>query len=238
MNPIFIPSKGRAKNATTPKILEAEGIPFTLVVETQEADLYMTEFPKAKIGVLHESNRGIGYARQQILDLCRGDKFKKYWQIDDDLIGFEFGKGKPCSAREAIDRLETLTERDSNTAISGYRWPEWGKRGRFEVNTCIYQAVLTRTDTGINYDTEGMRQDTDFILQHIVRGWSVIRYNEVAVRFPEMGFTPGGGGLSDDYRNGRFEQAAAWLHAKWPRYTTMRKYKGRMEAFVDWSLFK
>jgi hypothetical protein len=50
--PIYIPSKSRSENATTPRFLDTIKVPYRLVIEEQQYKDYAEYFPKAKLLVL------------------------------------------------------------------------------------------------------------------------------------------------------------------------------------------
>ena len=50
--PLYIPSKSRAHNATTPRYLDLIKVPYRLVVEEQQYKDYAEHFPKSKLLVL------------------------------------------------------------------------------------------------------------------------------------------------------------------------------------------
>jgi hypothetical protein len=61
--PIYIPSKGRAEIATTPRLLKDNNVPFVLMVEPQDKDKYLQHFTQDQICVMGENDKGITYAR-------------------------------------------------------------------------------------------------------------------------------------------------------------------------------
>jgi hypothetical protein len=60
--PIFIPSKGRYDHNTalTARTLSKDGVPFTLVVERAEAELYTERFGEDRVAVLPDEIAGTG----------------------------------------------------------------------------------------------------------------------------------------------------------------------------------
>lgn len=60
--PIYIPSKGRASLCTTPKTLDALGLPYKLVVEPQDYESYLEFFSTEQVVPMPENDMGIDIA--------------------------------------------------------------------------------------------------------------------------------------------------------------------------------
>lgn len=238
ISPVYIPSRRRPATATTPRIAESERIPYSLVVEPQEAAEYRSRFPAPQpIMVLPENDRGLGYSRQRILEHCRTDKLHRtewHWQIDDDCAGFR-GPGRPARMREALRAVESAV-RDSpdrdRIAMAGFRLNVW-KPGR-KYNQVAW-AMLIRTTTGLDYATDGMRQDADFCLQHLAAGWKTLVVTDYAWRAPYEG--ENAGGSQDFYLAGKQLEAAKWLKSRWPRYVNFVGDAKGDRLQIDWGAF-
>lgn len=238
--PIFIPTKGRAGRATITQVLDESKLQYTLVVEPQEVEDYKAAYPNADLMILAESDQGITYARQAILDYCREEGISWYWQIDDNISGFRASNEK-VTARAALSAAEPYVGDYTNLALVGLDYQQFAFRQEkpFTVNTRAFCCVLTRTDTGIDYRPETeMKEDVDFTLQHLDTGrWATLLVHHHAMDKPPMGQNKHGG-LVEQYQSKQHEMAARVLCAMWPDYTDLVNKRIGLDAQVSWSSFK
>lgn len=98
--PVYVPSKGRADHCLTAKFLIEDDVPFHLVVEPQERDIYAARFGEERILILPFSNRGsVVPARNWIKHHAAQAGYEYHWQLDDNIRGvLRWYKGKriPC----------------------------------------------------------------------------------------------------------------------------------------------
>jgi hypothetical protein len=188
-------------------------VPYTLVVEAQDALAYRSQFPGAQILVI-QNDRGLGYSRQQILSHCRQAGHLWHWQIDDDMLHFKAKFGRRVDILTGLRRGEFWLEQAGDMcAILGFRheaWPPVPLRRNMLTAWC----VCVRTDTGIDYESHGMRQDADFCLSHIVRGWTTAVVGELAWVGRIEGQRPDG--TADPAYPPRAREAAQRLKRKYP----------------------
>ena len=100
--PLFIPSKGRYNTNLTANYLDIMKVPYRLVVEPQEYDLYLEKIKdKNKIIILDMTYKekynycdeygttkgtGSGPARNFIWDTAVNEGYKYHWIMDDNII--------------------------------------------------------------------------------------------------------------------------------------------------------
>lgn len=244
--PIFIPSKGRAQYATAASAIRGSSIivpaiPHTLVVEPQDEKSYRLNHPLADILVLPKSNQGITYVRQFILDYARSKGFLKYWQIDDNISGWMVklnGILQQVSPLYVLSEIEKATNQDPSVALAGTDYQQFAALNAKEtsLNTRVYCCVLTRTDTGINYRPETeMKEDVDFCLQHLSKGYKTTLFHKYAMQKPAMGKTKKGG-LTDKYKAGLDSSAAERLCHLWPGVASITQKGNRIDAKINWQL--
>lgn len=123
--PVYIISKGRAKNCLTARELKAMNVPFRLVVEPQEADEYRAV--SDNLLVLPFSNLGQGSipARNFVWDHSVSKGHKRHWILDDNIEGFHrLNKNeKPKVTSGTIFKCaEDFTDRYENVGISGFNY--------------------------------------------------------------------------------------------------------------------
>jgi len=80
-HPVFVPTKARAENATTPTVLANEGIQTTLFVESLDVEPYSKAFPECPIVELPDKDRGVAYARQFVLDYARSQGIERFCRV-------------------------------------------------------------------------------------------------------------------------------------------------------------
>lgn len=242
--PVFVVSRGRAGVASTPKLLEQSQVPYALWVEPQEVQAYREAYPKCvQVLALPESGRGIAYSRQQLLQFCRKKKFGKYWQLDDNLLGFFTVKGGRQAETTASEVLRGVEREGAGprVALAGpeYRQYAWDPKGGTVRNTRVYCCTLTRTDTGIDYrEALAGKEDVDFVIQHLVAGWETLLTKTLSMGKVAMGKNRQGG-LTEYYRTGGHSKVARKLHEAWPDLTkVVDKGQAGLDVRVDWRRFK
>jgi len=195
--PIYIPSKGRATTASTPRLLG--DLPYTLVVEPTDLGAYRESFPGADILALDTCDRGAQYARQAALAHARGLGVGALWQLDDDLTGLyrvAAGKCTRCPAAEALAYAETLMDALPRVGIVGFavRQFAWSASKAYEWNRYPVMCILASTSTGIDYDPDiYLAEDLAFWLAHVEAFWRSIKVNAYAVAARPMASAHEGG---------------------------------------------
>jgi hypothetical protein len=117
--PVYIPSKGRANNCLTAEYFIEDKMPFYLVIEPQDYDVYHARFknePLVSILILPFSNLGQGSipARNWIKEHATINGHKRHWQVDDNCRGiWRVYKGKRirCPSGIGLRATEDLSDR-------------------------------------------------------------------------------------------------------------------------------
>ena len=88
--PIYIISKGRWESRHTSKALERLEIPYYIVVEPQEYDMYCQHIDSAKVLTLPFSNhgKGSGPARNWCWEHSIANGHARHWLMDDNIANF------------------------------------------------------------------------------------------------------------------------------------------------------
>lgn len=219
---VYIPSRGRP-GTKLPSVLAADGIAHSLVVEPQEADAYQRAHPDTTLLVLPASDQGIAYSRQHILATARARGQPWYWQIDDDITQYLRVQNRrclPCPPSEALAYAEALASQIAHVALLGFelRGYAWASTRAYTLNRLATGCVLTRTDTGIDYETRlRLKEDGDFLMQHRAAGWRTVQIAAYAIGTQTMG-TSKEGGLAPLYQQREDEHYARILKERWPDY--------------------
>ena len=187
--PIYVISKGRHKRCLTARELNLMNVPYKLVVEPQEKDLYGEIWGYDKLLVTPFSNLGNGSidVRNFVWQHSIDNGFKKHWILDDNLEGFHrLNKNmKPKVTDGTIFKCaEDFTDRYENVKISGMNYYSFCKTTDkvppFYLNTRIYSCILI--DNSLEFRWRGKyNEDTDLSLRTLKSGYCTILFNAFLV---------------------------------------------------------
>lgn len=246
--PIYMPSKGRADRCQTARCLAKDGVPFQIVVEPQEYDLYAARFGKQSVLALPFSNLGsVIPARNWIKDHAIAAGYARHWQLDDNMTHFMRAYKNErlwCDAGVALAATEDFVDRYENVAIAGLNYAMFyvvgaGKQAPppFYRNVHVYSCTLILNS--IPYRWRGKyNEDTDICLQALAGGWCTILMNAFLVQKLTTMLVKGGN-TAELYRgDGRLKMARS-LERLWPGVvTTTRRFKRPQHLVKDaWGRF-
>eukprot|EP00667_Euglena_gracilis_P012993 EG_transcript_13380 len=250
--PIFIPSKGRSRHPNgTIQLLAKAGIPFTVVVEPQDAERYSAwlQDRNCTVAVLDRDDQGVSYARNHILDHLTDDATEWLWIMDDDVSCFR--QKHPQENRTVLtcpwavlQAIQPAAAADSQVALIGleydhFLWnsigPEWTSNSY--TNVCVLLRRPLLRQHGLRYRGR-VREDYDLSLQCIAAGLKTQRCRRLSFRAPGMGQLRGG--MRDFYETQRAAIVAAndvFMETWWPLCELQVKGKeGRPDIRVRWLL--
>lgn len=183
--PVFVISKGRHDKCLTARELTKMKVPFFLVVEPQERDLYLNQHPDAKIITTPFQNLGLGSVpvRNFVWDMAIKMEAKRHWILDDNIEGFHrlHQNEKYKVADGTIFKCcEDFTDRFSNVPMSGMNYYSFCKKTSrvppFYLNTRIYSCILLETSRPDKW--RGLyNEDTDLSLRFLKQGLCTILFN-------------------------------------------------------------
>lgn len=183
--PIYIISKGRWKRRQTSKALEMMKVPYKIVIEPQEYDLYAQNIDKNKILVLPFSNLGQGSipARNWVWDHSKSLGAKRHWILDDNMDSFyRLNKNMKLivTCGSIFKAAEDFVDRYENIAIAGFQYNSFIFKDAvvppYRLNTRIYSCILLNND--INYKWRGKyNEDTDLSIRVLKDGWCTLLFN-------------------------------------------------------------
>lgn len=182
--PIFIPSKGRAKTA---KIEFCSGC----FIEPQDFNDYAARWPNTNFYVLPESDQGVSYARNSILELAKSMGVEWYWSLDDDLTRWwRATDGKP----QELKIWEALEEAEQYTVFNNLGIISIGMgRQYFSVKPALLNSTLTAASLiNVRFASEcsyrlPVGEDHDFTLQMLMQKHCTLRLRHLAFDTPPMG---------------------------------------------------
>jgi hypothetical protein len=224
--PIYIPTKGRADIATTPKILAESGVPFILAVEKEDVANYRSKFPTAEILELPESNQGIVYSR----NFCKADAKKKgvayHWQIDDDIRKIAFSvnaKETNMPFAQGLAIAEAFTKHYDNIGAMCLRHLAFSRTEKHDVgfNKIIYGIQLLSSEPNIWFRNNTI-EDIDNTMQLLTAGYCTLVLNRLVFSTPSTGVEKGGNTENSHQLEAR-EARARNTQNNWPNAFKLRK---------------
>lgn len=241
--PIYVPSKGRSDVCLTARMLDADHVPYQLVVEDQEADLYAREFGAERLLILPFRDQGsVIPARNWIKDHAAALGYERHWQLDDNIAWLERwyqGRRIRCDAGVALAVCEDFTDRFENVAISGLNYHKFAISPHgappFVRNVHVYSCSLILNALP-NRWRGTYNEDTDYCLQVLTDGWCTLLVNAfLAEKITTMRMH--GGNTDALYQgDGRLKMARELEH-RWPGIVTVRHRFHRAQHVINWRRF-
>jgi hypothetical protein len=255
--PIYIPSKGRADSRLTMKSLDRMGVPYRVVVEPQEYDLYADQIDPSRILVLDMAYKGTydlcdnlgqtkstgsGPARNFIWDHAVSEGHTWHWIMDDNIRWFyrlHQNTIYPVFDDSPFALMEQFAERYQNVAMAGPNYEKFAKHRQiippFVTNTRIYSCNLIRNDVPFRWRGR-YNEDTILSLDMLKAGWCTIQFNaflqgKVATQ------TMKGGNTDELYRDGTLAKSRMQVEQH-PDVSRLVWKFGRWHHHVDYRRFK
>lgn len=252
---VYVPSKGRPNALKTIEALywgdqtSNQRVTAILVVEPKEEDAYRTALaeltsarpdirPQVGVLVLPESDQGIAYVRNFILESAALAKMNRFWMLDDDIGAFTRSgkKANGCDVLVEADALFMGLPQLGQGALE-YGQFSWSAKGPLKFDGYCDVAVWIHVERtrGLSYRPYlTMKEDRDFTLQVLARGWQTARASRLGFNAPKNGSNAGG--LKDLYQlNGRERLATDRMIETWPGICSLNiKPDGRPDTKIDW----
>lgn len=244
--PVYVISKGRSDCCLTARFLVKDRIPFRLVVEPQERELYAAEFGEDRLLVLPFSNLGLGSipARNYVWEHAKAAGAARHWILDDNILGmWRRWKARKirCEAGVAFRACEDFVDRYENVAIAGMNYYMFAvnkeKLAPFFLNVHVYSCLLIRNDLPHRWRGR-YNEDTDLCLQVLSDGWCTVLFNAFLV-WKMRTMTMKGGNTAELYKgDGRLKMARS-LERAWPGVVeTKRRFQRPQHVVKDsWRKF-
>ena len=196
--PIYIPSKGRAETALTPRAFDKIGVPYYIIVEEKEYEQYAKHYNPDCLLILDpefqrrydpcdeyglERPPGAGPARNFGWEHSIANGFDWHWCIDDNIRHFSrFHKNTRIIVGDGtiFHAMETFVMRYKNVGMAGphYEWfiPSRSKHPPFIVGSRIYSCNLIRNDIPFRWRGR-MNEDTILSLDILKGGYQTVLFN-------------------------------------------------------------
>ena len=194
--PIYIISKGRAKNGLTWKALDHMKVDYKIIVDESEYEEYASVLDKSKLMVCpdiyklryntfwaNEKTTGPGAARNYAWHHSIQKGYSHHWVMDDNLDAFH---RLNRNIKAEVDSgtifrcMEDFTLRYDNIAISGPNYYSFVKSTDavkpYTLNTRIYSCLLI--NNSLTYRWRGKyNEDTDLAIRALKDGWCTVQFN-------------------------------------------------------------
>jgi len=196
--PLYIVSKGRAETRHTARALEAIGVPYWIVVEQQERDVYAAVIEPSRVLVLDPAyqerydtcddlgttkSKGPGPARNFVWDHAIASGAAWHWVMDDNIRRFYRcvrNRRVPIGDGTGFAVMEDFCLRYTNVAMAGPNYKMFiPSRSPFRamcLNTRIYSCNLIRNDVPFRWRGR-YNEDTDLSLRMLKAGWCTVLFN-------------------------------------------------------------
>lgn len=243
--PIYIPSKGRSETRFTIKALDEMGIPYFLVIEPHERELYRDVAPE-RILLLPwskpESATELVSARNWIMEHSIAAGHARHWQLDDNIRAFyrlHDNLKVPVTTGATFRAAEDFVDRFENVAQAGFQYFMFASRKTvippFTLNTRIYSCTLNNNSIPHRY--RGIyNDDTDISIRVLKDGWCTVLFNAFLAEKSQT-MTVKGGNVKIYEGDGRLRMAES-LKAQHPELVTITRKWGRWQHHVNYEPFK
>ncbi len=199
--PIYIISKGRYENGLrlTQEMLEKYGVPYKIVVEESEFDLYAENVPEKKIITLPKDFRenptyavrcdvtntlgGSIPVRNFVYEHSKSQGYKRHWILDDNMAPiYRLNRNEKIEVRSGspFRILEDFVDRYTNVGMAGMNYdfiiPKITARPPYVLNTRIYSCILL--DNTLDLRWRGLyNEDTDLSIRMLKAGHCTMLFN-------------------------------------------------------------
>lgn len=256
--PLYIPSKGRADTRLTARALERMGVPYSIVVEEQEADAYRAVIKGGKVLVLDPEfqrkydtfddlgdtrSKGPGAARNFIWAHAISEGHDWHWVMDDNIRKFErLNRQAKIKVNDGIAfwTMETFVLRYTNIGMAGPNYamfaPRKVKQPPFVMNTRIYSCNLIRNNLPFRWRGR-YNEDTDLSLRILKSGLCTVQFNAFLQDKQATQLLAGGNTEEFYSREGTSPKSEMQVRMH-PDVSRMVLRWGRPHHYVDYKPFK
>jgi hypothetical protein len=256
--PVYIVSKGRADTRFTATALERMGVPYFIIVESQEAEQYRAVIDPAKVLILDPAyqrnydtcddlglskSTGPGPARNFAWEHSISQGATSHWVMDDNIRKFyrmNQNTKIPMQCGTGLYAMEEFCDRYYNVAMAGPQYEFFAPRKAVMPplipNTRIYSCNLIRNDLPFRWRGR-YNEDTDLSLRLLKAGWVTLLFNAFLQKKIRTQLTAGGC-TREFYAHEGTGPKSRMLVALHPDCCTLVYRFGRIHHHVDYRSFR
>lgn len=248
--PIYILSKGRSETRYTAKALEEMGVPYRMVIEPAEYELYSRVIEHEKLLVLPIQYLGLNQggipARNFIWEHSVQNGHKAHWILDDNIDGFERwnqNEKLPITTGICFKYIEDYFDGCENVAQCGMQYSSFYPvislhRPMILTNTRIYSCILQRNDVLPEHSRwrGKYNEDTDLSLRLLKMGYSTLLFqNFLCCKKTTLSVA---GGNTEIYSGDGLQKKLDSLLEQHPDVTKATYKFGKVHHQVNYKSFK
>lgn len=256
--PIYVVSKGRADTRLTVKALERMRVPYRIIVEEQEREMYEAVIEPSNVLVLDPKyqavydtfddlgdtkSKGPGAARNFAWDHSIEHGHAWHWVMDDNIREFyrlNRNHKVPLADGTGFAVMEAFAQRFRNVGMAGPNYAFFAKRKQklrpFITNTRIYSCNLIRNDVPMRWRGR-YNEDTDLSLRMLKSGWCTIQFNAY-LQSKMRTQTMNGGNTAEFYADEGTRAKSEMQVRMHPDVSRVTHRFGRKHHFVDYTGFQ
>lgn len=256
--PLYIVSYDRAENCRTPRFLDRIGVPYRIVVESEQFDDYASIFgPDRTISVpdeYHErydtyddlgrdKSQGPGPARNFAWEHSQEQGYNWHWVMDDNISKFLYytdNREIPIGDGTVFRAMEDFARKFENISMAGPRYQMFNIKRQDDppltLNTRVYSCNLIRNDAPFEWAGR-YNEDTDLSLRMLKSGWCTAIFNLFLQKKRTTQRLDGGNTENLYAKEGTYPKSAM-LKRKHPEVTDLTRKWGRWHHEVDYTPFK
>jgi hypothetical protein len=220
-------------------------VPYKIVIEPLELEMYAAVIDRRKIAVLPFDNLGLGSipARNWVWDNAIESGAKRHWILDDNIshcYRFNHNLRVPVDSGAIFRAAEEFVDRYENIALAGFEYetfvPVKERHLPLRLNTRIYSCILIKNDIPFRWRGR-YNEDTDLSLRVLKAGWCTVLFIAfLADKVRTM--TMKGGNTDELYQGDGRRRMALSLKNQHPRLVKIKRRWGRWQHVVDYRPFK
>jgi hypothetical protein len=243
----------------TPGVLDRLGVPYRIIVEDQQHDLYAARFDAARLLVLPASyqesyealvplgdgeSKGSGPARNFAWEHSMSEGHAWHWIMDDnirDFLRIHLNVKRYVGDGLIFAAMEDFCLRYTNIGIAGPEYEPFVPARQplpqpFRLNRKVFSCLLIRNDTGLRWRGR-YNEDLLLCIAMLRQGWCTVQF--LAFLQKKIATQRMAGGNTEAFYGAEGTMAksmlAVWQH---PDIIKLVERYGRPHHLVDWSEFE
>lgn len=237
--PIYILSKNRYESRITMNTLDKLGVPYRVVVEPQEYELYAQYLGNDKLLELPFSNhgKGSGPARNWCWEHSIEEGHDRHWIVDDNIYGFyrfHHNRRIKLNSGALFRATEDFVDRYTNVALAGPQYKFFCMDDYpykpVQLNSRLMSCILIQNDIPHRWRAK-YNEDVDLSIRVLKDGYCTMLFYNFLQHKARTG-TIKGGNTEELYGGGTYDKSKmlVLLH---PDVVQLKKRYGRWHHHVN-----